>query len=148
MVKCLFENLAEINERKAVNMSDDSNPFPKAWRFHSDTGDADGTVFRGRFTGVIEAGETRDYGTKPVARFIQEDTDTEYSIWLFQQALLDRVVKIAPEKGELIVIEYLGKKKSKTSSRTYASFRVTAPERLVEILTWDSLAVHDEEDED
>lgn len=129
----------------------DQAEFPRPWRFHSDDPNtpADGAVFRGRFTGVIEEGLTRDYGAKPVARFIAEDTGEEISIWLFAQALLDRMAKLAPEKDELVVIEYLGKKKSKSSTRSYQNFRVTAPERPSVGLTWGALAASDvDEDEE
>lgn len=124
--------------------------YPRPWKFHSDDPSVpvDGPVFRGRFTGVIEQGETKDYGAKPVARFIEEDTDEEISIWLFAQALLDRMAKLAPEKDELVVIEYLGKKKSKTSTRSYQNFRVTAPERPQVSLSWASLGANDLEEDD
>ena len=125
----------------------DSVDFPRAWRFHSDDGDADGPTFLGRFTGVIEAGETA-YGPKPVARFITEDTGEEISIWLFNQALLDQLSKLAPEKDELVKIDYHGKKKSKTSTRSYQSFKASAPERQVQVLSWGSLAATEEEEED
>lgn len=128
----------------------ESTGYPRPWKFHSDDPSvpADGPVFEGRFTGVIEAGETRDYGAKPVARFIQEDSGEEISIWLFAQALLDRMSKLAPEKDELVRIEYLGKKKSKTSTRSYQNFRVTAPERPTVGLTWGALAANDVEEDD
>lgn len=128
----------------------ENNGFPRAWRFHSDDASvpADGEVFLGRFTGVIEQGETRDYGSKPVARFLHEETGEEISIWLFQQALLDRMAKLAPEKDELVKVEYLGKVKSKTSSRSYRNFRVTAPERPVQTMTWGALAATEEDEEE
>ena len=125
----------------------DTVEFPAPWRFKSDEGDADGAVFLGRFTGVIELGET-SYGPSPVARFIHEDTGQEYSVWLFNQSLKDQLSKLRPEKDELIQIEYLGKKKSKTSKFSYQSFRATAPERPVVPLTWESLGAVDEEVED
>lgn len=125
----------------------DSVDFPRAWRFHSDTDDADGPVFRGRFTGLIEQGETT-YGSKPVARFIDEDSGDEVSIWLFNQSLLDQLSKVAPEKDELVEITWMGKKKSKSTGRNYQAFRVTAPERPVEVLSWASLAIPEEEEEE
>lgn len=125
----------------------DSVDFPRAWKFHSDEGDADGAVFLGRFTGVIEAGETA-YGTKPVARFVEEETGEEISIWLFNQALLDQLSKVAPEKDELVKIEWHGKKTSKTSGRKYQSFKATAPERPVQALSWAALGAPEEEEED
>lgn len=125
----------------------DTVEFPRAWRFFSDEGDADGATFLGRFTGVIEAGET-SYGTKPVARFVEEATGEEVSIWLFQQALLDQLSKIAPEKGELVKIDYHGKKTSKTSGRKYQSFKASAPERPVQELSWAALGAVEEEAED
>lgn len=125
----------------------ESVDFPRPWRFFSDEGDADGPTFLGRFTGVIEAGETA-YGSKPVARFTVEDTGEEVSIWLFQQALLDQLSKLEPEKGELVRIDYHGKKKSKTSTRSYQSFKASAPERPVQALSWASLAVQEEEDDE
>lgn len=125
----------------------DSVDFPRAWKFHSDEGDADGAVFLGRFTGVIEAGETA-YGTKPVARFVEEETGEEISIWLFNQALLDQLSKVAPEKDELVKIEWHGKKTSKTSGRKYQSFKASAPERPVVALSWAALGAPEEEEED
>lgn len=125
----------------------DSVEFPAPWRFKSDDGDADGTVFLGRFTGVIEQGET-SYGPSPVARFIHEETGQEYSVWLFNQSLRDQLSKLRPEKDELVKIEYLGKKKSKTSKFSYQSFRASAPERPVVALTWESLGVVEEEEDD
>lgn len=124
----------------------DSVDFPRAWRFHSDEGDADGPTFVGRFTGVIEQGETGSYGPKPVARFVEEETGEEISIWLFNQALLDQLAKLSPEKDELVKIEWHGKKTSKTSGRKYQSFKVVAPERPVVQLSWAALAVPEEED--
>lgn len=121
--------------------------FPKAWVFKSDDGTADGPVFLGRFTGVIEQGET-SYGPAPVARFIHEATGEERSIWLFNQSLKDQLSKLRPDKDELVQIEYLGKKKSKTSKFSYQSFKATAPERPVVQLTWGDLTVADEEPED
>lgn len=126
----------------------DSNGFPRGWKFHSDSGDADGEIFLGRFTGVIEQGETKDYGAKPVARFIHEETGEERSIWLFTQVILDKMVKLAPETGELVEIKYLGKKKSKSSTRTYANYSVTAPEREVKNMSWAELGTPEYEDED
>lgn len=126
----------------------DSTGFPRSWKFHSTDGDADGATFLGRFTGVIEQGETRDYGAKPVARFVHEETGEEISIWLFHQALLDRLAKLAPEKDELVQIDYLGKVKSKTSTRSYQNFRVTAPERPVQTLSWGALAATEDEEDD
>lgn len=123
----------------------DNTGFPRAWRFYSDSGDADGAVFEGRFTGVIELGSTKDYGDKPVARFTHEGSGEEISIWLFQQALQDRLAKIAPKEGELVRIEHLGKKKSTTSSRSYQAFRVTAPERPVVALSWAELGASDDD---
>lgn len=125
----------------------DSVDFPRAWMFHNDNGDADGPVFVGRFTGLIEQGETA-YGAKPVARFIEEDSGEEVSIWLFNQSLLDQLSKVAPEKDELIRIEWHGKKTSKTSGRKYQSFKVIAPDRPQVALSWAALAVNDEEEED
>lgn len=125
----------------------DSVDFPRAWRFHSDTDDADGPVFSGRFTGLIEQGETT-YGSKPVARFIEEGSGEEVSIWLFNQSLLDQLSKVAPEKDELVEITWMGKKKSKSTGRNYQAFRVSAPERPTEVLSWASLAVPEEEEEE
>lgn len=130
-------------------MADETVGFPRPWKFHSDDPSvpADGASFRGRFTGVIEAGET-SYGAKPVARFIEEASGEEISIWLFNQALLDQLSKLAPEKDELVVIDYHGKKTSKTSGRKYQSFKATAPERPVQALSWGALAVTEDEDEE
>lgn len=125
----------------------DSVDFPRAWKFHSDEGDADGAVFLGRFTGVLEQGET-SYGAKPVARFVEEESGEEVSIWLFNQSLLDQLSKLAPEVDELVKIEWHGKKRSKSTGRNYQSFKATAPERQVQALSWGSLAVVDEETED
>lgn len=125
----------------------DSVDFPRAWRFHSDEGDADGATFLGRFTGVIESGETA-YGTKPVARFVGEASGEEISIWLFNQALLDQLSKLAPEKNELVKIDYHGRKTSKTSGRKYQSFKASAPERPVQVLSWAALGAVEEEEDD
>lgn len=125
----------------------ESVEFPRPWRFHSDEGDADGAVFTGRFTGIIEQGET-SYGTKPVARFVEETSGEEVSIWLFNQSLLDQLSRLAPEKDELVKIEWHGKKTSKTSGRKYQSFKASAPERPVVALSWGDLAVPDEEEEE
>lgn len=124
----------------------ESVDFPRAWRFHSDEGDADGPVFVGRFTGIIEAGETT-YGTKPVARFVEEESGEEISLWLFNQSLLDQLSKLAPEKDELVRIEYHGKKRSKSTGRNYQSFKASAPERPQVALSWASLGVNDEDEE-
>lgn len=125
----------------------DSVDFPRPWKFHSDEGDADGATFLGRFTGVIEAGET-SYGSKPVARFIHEESGEEISIWLFNQALLDQLSKLAPEAGELVKIDYHGRKTSKTSGRKYQSFKASAPERPAQALSWAALGTPDEEEEE
>jgi hypothetical protein len=125
----------------------DSVDFPRAWRFHSDDGDADGATFEGRFTGIIEQGET-SYGTKPVARFVEEATGEEVSIWLFNQSLLDQLSKLSPEKDELVKIDWYGKKTSKTTGRKYQSFKATAPERPVVQLSWAALGTVEEEEED
>lgn len=124
--------------------------FPRSWRFHSDDSDkpADGPTFRGRFTGVIELAPSQN-GDTPVARFIEEESGDEVSIWLFNIALKDQLAKLAPETGELVQIDYHGKKKSQTSGRPYKSFKATAPEREVPTLSWGALAaVDEEEDED
>lgn len=125
----------------------ESTEFPRAWRFHSDAGDADGPVFEGRFTGVIEMGQS-SYGESPVARFVQEGTGEEISVWLFNQALRDRLIKSAPEKGELTRIEYKGKKKSKTSKFSYQVFTVTMPERPQVELSWSALGSPDVDEEE
>lgn len=125
----------------------DSVDFPRPWKFHSDEGDADGATFIGRFTGVIESGET-SYGSKPVARFVHEETGEEISIWLFNQALLDQLAKLAPEKDELVKIDYHGRKTSKTSGRKYQSFKASAPERPTQALSWAALGSVDEEEEE
>ena len=126
----------------------DSTDFPAAWRFKSDDGDADGPVFLGRFTGVLETAPS-SYGDVPVARFIHADSGQEYSIWIFNKSLQDQLSKLRPEVDELVKIEYLGKKISKSSKFSYQSFRASAPERPVVPLTWDSLgAVEEEEDYD
>jgi hypothetical protein len=125
----------------------DSVDFPRPWKFHSDEGDADGATFLGRFTGIIEAGETA-YGTKPVARFVNEESGEEISIWLFNQALLDQLSKLAPEKDELVKIDYHGRKTSKTSGRKYQSFKASAPERPVMALSWAALGAPEEEEDD
>jgi len=123
----------------------ESADYPRTWYFHKDDGTADGPVFLGRFTGVIETGETA-YGPKPVARFVHEDSGEEVSIWLMNQSLLDQVKKLRPEKDELVEITWLGKKKSKTSKFSYQAFKATAPERPVVPLTWDSLGGVDDEE--
>ena len=125
----------------------DSVDFPRPWKFHSDEGDADGATFLGRFTGLIESGETA-YGTKPVARFVHEESGEEVSIWLFNQSLLDQLSKLEPEKDELVKIDYHGRKTSKTSGRKYQSFKASAPDRPVQQLTWASLGTHEEETEE
>lgn len=125
----------------------ESADFPRAWKFHSDNDDADGPVFRGRFTGVIEAGET-SYGPKPVARFVNEADGEEVSIWLFNQSLLDQLSKLAPEKDELVEIAWHGKKRSKSTGRNYQSFKATAPERPVQALSWAALGAVEEEEEE
>ena len=124
-----------------------NSDYPRAWRFHSDNDDADGPVFRGRFTGVIEMGQTQSYGDKPVARFIQEETGEEVSIWLFHKALTEKLSKLRPEKDELIEITWKGKKKSK-GGHPYHVFSVTAPERPVVAVSWDDLGTPDEEEEE
>lgn len=124
----------------------ESVDFPRAWKFHSDEGDADGAVFVGRFTGIIEAGETA-YGTKPVARFVEEASGEEVSIWLFNQSLLDQLSRLAPEKDELVEIAWHGKKTSKTTGRKYQSFKASAPERQAVALSWASLGTPEEEEE-
>lgn len=121
--------------------------YPKSWRFHADDGTADGAVFTGRFTGVIEQGES-SYGPKPIARFIEEVSGEERSIWLFQQSLLDQLTKLAPEKGELVEISWHGKKKSKSSKYSYHSFKAVAPERPVIQLSWGDLATAPDEDDE
>jgi hypothetical protein len=125
----------------------ESVDYPKSWFFHSDNGDADGPVFRGRFTGVIEEGQSA-YGPKPVARFVEEASGEERSIWLMNQSLQDQLIKLRPEKDELVEITYLGKKKSKTSKFSYQSFKAVAPERPQVALTWDALGTVDVEEED
>lgn len=125
----------------------DSVDFPRAWKFHSDEGDADGATFLGRFTGLIEAGETA-YGSKPVARFVEEASGEEVSIWLFNQALTDQLSKLRPEAGELVKIDYHGRKTSKTSGRKYQSFKASAPERQTQALSWGDLATVEEEDDE
>ena len=125
----------------------DSVEFPRPWRFHSDNDDADGPVFVGRFTGVIEQAATA-YGNKPVARFIHEESGEEVSIWLFNYSLLDQLSKLSPEKDELVKIEWHGKKRSKSTGRNYQAFKATAPERPVKELTWGNLAVEEEDDEE
>lgn len=125
----------------------DSVDFPRPWRFHNEDGDADGPVFEGRFTGVIEAAETT-YGTKPVARFVEEATGEEVSIWLFNQSLLDQLSKLAPEKDELVKIEWHGKKTSKSTGRKYQAFKASAPERPVVQLSWAALAIPEDDEED
>lgn len=125
----------------------ESADFPRPWKFHSDEGDADGPVFIGRFTGVIEGGET-SYGTKPVARFVEDVTGEEVSIWLFNQSLLDQLSKLAPEKDELVKIEWHGKKTSKSTGRKYQSFKASAPERPVQALSWGDLGTAEEEEEE
>lgn len=124
----------------------DSVEFPRGWRFFSDDGNADGPTFLGRFTGVIESGETA-YGPKPVARFIEEDTGEEISLWLFNTSLLDNMAKLAPEKDELVKVEYHGRKTSKTTGRKYQSYKVSAPERPVQALSWASLGASEEEED-
>lgn len=126
------------------------NGYPRSWRFHTDdpSKPADGDTFRGRFTGVIELAPSQN-GDTPVARFIDEETEEEVSIWMFNLALKDQLAKLAPEVGELVEIKYFGKKKSATSGRNYKSFKATAPERVVPTLSWGALAtVEEEEDED
>lgn len=125
----------------------DTIEFPRPWKFHSDEGDADGATFLGRFTGNMSMAET-SYGPKPVAQFVEENTGEEISVWMFNAALLDQLSKVAPEKGELVKIDYHGKKVSKTSGRKYASYKVTAPERPVQELSWASLGVPEEEETD
>lgn len=125
----------------------DAVDFPRSWRFHSDEGDADGPVFIGRFTGVIEMAETA-YGSKPVAQFVEEATGDTVSIWLFNQSLQDQLAKLAPEADELVKIEWHGKKTSKSSGRKYQSFKASAPERPVQAVSWASLGVAEEEDEE
>lgn len=122
----------------------DTADFPRAWRFHSDEGDADGPIFEGRFTGIIEAGETT-YGTKPVARFVEEASGEEVSIWLFNQSLLDQLSKLSPEKDELVKIEWHGKKTSKSTGRKYQAFKASAPERPMVQLSWAALAMPEED---
>ncbi len=124
----------------------DSVDFPRSWLFHNDDGEADGPTFLGRFTGVIEQAETQ-YGTKPVARFTEEATGEEFSIWIFNQALGDQLSKLSPEKGELVKIDWMGKKTSKTTGRRYQSYKASAPERPVVQLSWASLGVPELEDE-
>lgn len=127
----------------------DQVEFPRAWRFFSDDAEnpADGATFLGRFTGVIESANT-SYGDKPVARFIEEETGEEVSIWLFQQSLLDQLSKVAPEKDELVKIDYYGKKRSKSTGRNYQSFKASAPERPVVALSWGALAIQEEDEEE
>lgn len=125
----------------------ESTDFPRAWRFHSDEGDADGPVFEGRFTGVIEMGLTQSYGEKPVARFIEEGSGEEVSIWLFAYSLQDQLKKLKPEKDELVRIEWRGKKKAKTPPyRNYHAFKATAPERPVKEVSWADLGSADDEE--
>jgi len=122
--------------------------FPRSWRFHSDEGDADGAVFQGRFTGIIEMAETA-YGSKPVAQFVEEATGDTVSIWLFNQSLQDQLSKVAPEANELVKIEWHGKKTSKSSGRKYQSFKASAPERPILAVSWASLGTpEDEADEE
>ena len=127
----------------------DAVSFPRGWRFHSDdpSKPADGTSFLGRFTGVIELAPSQN-GDTPVARFIDEETGEEVSVWMFNLALKDQLAKLAPEPGELVQIDYHGKKKSQSSGKMYASFKATAPEREVPTLSWGALAAVEEEDED
>lgn len=123
----------------------DSAEFPRAWRFSGDGDDVDGPVFLGRFTGEISQGKT-SYGDTHIARFVEEATGDEISVWMFNQSLLNNLVELKPDKGELVEITWYGKKKSKSTGRTYQSFKVIAPERPVPVLNWGDLAPIEDED--
>ena len=104
-----------------------------------------GDTIAGRFQ-RLEVGHTRDGDERAIA--VLDVDGAERSLWLHEIALRNKLRKLAPEPGELVSIAKGAEKKKAASGRFYWPFKVTAPERPTELLTWDNpLLADDDEDE-
>lgn len=107
----------------------------------------DGDVFVGVFD-HLEPGET-DYGKTFIAVFTDPNvggmleppeipTGGRASIWLFHEALLSRLKKLRPAKGERLAIKRLGKKQG-GNGRTYNAYAVVSENQQGGEITWDEV---------
>jgi hypothetical protein len=104
-----------------------------------------------RFAGAwdhLERGET-DYGASLIAVFTDPDVSGmleppeipeggQASIWLFHEALLSRLKRLRPAKGERIGIKRVGKKIG-GNDRGYIDYVVLSEREQAGELTWDEV---------
>jgi len=93
----------------------------------------------------FEVGTTRDGDDKPIA--VGEIDGRERSLWLLTTALRNQFRKLDPQEGELVRIEFAGKKREAASGRNYYDDRVSAPDRPTTTVTTAHPAFRDEDEE-
>ena len=90
---------------------------PETWR--PDQGEP--TKLIGTVTGYDTADTA--YGEKTI--LVLEDTAGKaWSVWLIHSALVSAVARERPKPGELVLIQYQGRKKSGNTGRQYHAYRV------------------------
>lgn len=85
---------------------------------------------------------TTEYGTYPIVYMQRQNSPDSklVAVHAFHQTLKDGLVTLAPQRGELVSITYLGKKEGKDN--TYHHYVVVNPEEVVsqDALAWDDPA--------
>jgi hypothetical protein len=92
----------------------------------------------------LERGHTRDGDARAIA--VIEVGGTERSLWLHETALRGQFRELKPEPDELVRIQKGSEKKKSGNGFNYWPFRVTAPDRPVETVSWDSPLLGDDDE--
>jgi hypothetical protein len=98
---------------------------PQGWRW-----DDDGPEFAGIFE-RWEIAKGAGYEGRDVALAMFRDrAGKEWAVWCFHGILVDELLKVNPQAGELVFISYLGKQEPQGRGAAYHAYRV-AVDRIV-----------------
>jgi len=112
-------------DERVNTLRDRATHRAQGWRW-----DDDGAEFAGIFQRwEIAKGAGYQGRDVPLAMF-RDRAGKEWAIWLFHGILVDELVKVNPQAGELVFITYLGMQEPQGEGASYHAYRV-AVDRIV-----------------
>ena len=82
-------------------------------------------------------GDGKDGSPCPIV--ILRADDAEYGVWLWHKVLRTAFAQLRPLPGELVHVEYLGRRQSLSTGFSYHAYQVDAPERKTGEPDWSAL---------
>jgi hypothetical protein len=101
-------------------------PKPESWKAEKAGDEIAGLVVK------LDSAFDRE-GTEHGIVVLKTGDGTLRSVWLLGEVLVNQTLKVSPQPGDRLLIQYRGKVKNKTSGRMYHDFRVVTDRQ---VSTW------------